>query len=1556
MPPVAGFFAGAFGWGIAGATATAWGGAWIAGAGFASTIVGSLTVKLLTSVAISALQMALAPSPSGGGLTINTTLRGENNPETIILGRYATSGQCVYVNSHGKSNRYLTHVVELCSAPGATLSRLMLGDKWVALGTTAHDSYGLPVITDDYDGHVWIKFHDGRQTGADPDLVAKYSADPDMPWDETAIGTGLCYAILTFYYDREDLPQVPSYRFELDGIPLYDIRKDSTAGGTGPQRLANPATWEQTNNPVVMTWNVLRGIPLPGGEIYGGGYDLSLLPTSVWMASMNRCDAPVAIAGGGTEPSYRAGIEAVMTQEPAQPLTEILKACSATIADMGYAWTITVGAPGLPVYSFTDDDVIVSKSQTLDPFPSLSETYNAVSARYPAPKDLYETREAPLRTNGSAEASDAFGRRTASLTLPAAPYGGQVQRLTRAWLNDERRFIRHILNLPPDASAVELTDTMDWTSGRNGYQNKVFSVSEISEDVRTGIRQFSTRERDPSDYGWSQADELPEPPTPTVTPRVAEAVSGFDALGVAIIDNDGQARRPGIQITWDSDLTADGLRWRARFVGQTTIQLQGDTQRLDDGFAIVSEGVLPARSYEVQVRLIKARKTAWSAWKSLTTPSVYIGSGDVSDTFIDEIEDIAEVAGIRTVGSLPAVGDKPNQVVMLVPPGRLYRWDATAGAWTTQLYSGIEPGSLQLAGFAAGIEPVGIITSPTLPTAKTTTTIVFQGKLYRWNGSAYVTSVPATDVTGQLTSAQIASLDAAKLAGQITSSQIGTGAVLNSALADAAVSVAKLADSAVTAAKIADAAVTVAKFASGIRPVEIVSALPTTGNFDGRQAYLTTDKRLYRHNGSTWVNSNAADQIVGQLVAGQIAAGAIGADQIAANAVTATKLVITDMTNLVPDSDLLDAEIWNQTGWSCAPTTWGGAGSAGVLISDLSGLVYNSGKQFPVTPNAEYFLSYEMARRGTSGQARVWGQLEWIHANGTSLGYSATVDSGIVTDSSLRRFNATLTAPATAARARWRWAVVHSDTTAIGVNFWAPTIRLKAGGQLIVDGAITAEKIAANAVTAAAIAAGAITTAKLAAGSITAGIIAADAVTAVHIAAAAVTAGAIAANAVTASTIAASAVTATALAAGSVTTAKIATGAVTANEIAANTITAAKIAAGAIGATEIAAGAILASRLAVADMTNLVPDSDLREAGAWQGGANFTLIPVTDAGNAVLSTGEIRSVIPAGTVICPGLIFPVSSGQDLFWSYQLARIGGSTYRAYAQVQFLDRTGALVVNSVLGSSSTDRTNTSATIVTGAVVVPDGAYQARWRWVVIGANTDAAVRFWAPVIRLRNKGELIVDGAITANKIAADAVTANAIAAGAITATAIAAGSIGATQIAAGAITAAKLAAGSITADKFAAGQIIAGDLIVDGAVSATYTVAVPVSLGISATGSSSDAVGGSVAATFAATQGGADFPSNPVEITLSTFVNPITASNGRVTFILQRLVSGSWTDFTDFDIFHTGAAGHFFWRGLGGNNYSFGVPPSGSYRLRARIRSGPNVTVSNLLMTMRQLNK
>jgi hypothetical protein len=64
----------------------------------------------------------------------------------------------------------------------------------------------------------------------------------------------------------------------------------------------------------------------------------------------------------------------------------------------------------------------------------------------------------------------------------------------------------------------------------------------------------------------------------------------------------------------------------------------------------------------------------------------------------------------------------------------------------------------------------------------------------------------------------------------------------------------------------------------------------------------------------------------------------------------------------------------------------------------------------------------------------------------------------------------------------------------------------------------------------------------------------------------------------------------------------------------------------------------------------------------------------------------------------------------------------------------------------------------------------------------------------------RGELIVDGAVTANAIAAGAVTAGKIAANAVTANEIAANAITTAKIQAGAVTTAELAAGAVTASK------------------------------------------------------------------------------------------------------------------------------------------------------------
>lgn len=91
-----------------------------------------------------------------------------------------------------------------------------------------------------------------------------------------------------------------------------------------------------------------------------------------------------------------------------------------------------------------------------------------------------------------------------------------------------------------------------------------------------------------------------------------------------------------------------------------------------------------------------------------------------------------------------------------------------------------------------------------------------------------------------------------------------------------------------------------AQFANDLRPVEVVSSLPTTGNFQGRVVVLTTDDKLYRYTGTAWTKAisavdlsdqvDLATQVFGEVQASNLTAGQVSADSIATNAVVAAKI------------------------------------------------------------------------------------------------------------------------------------------------------------------------------------------------------------------------------------------------------------------------------------------------------------------------------------------------------------------------------------------------------------------------------------------------------------------------------------------------------------------------------------------------------------------------------------------------------------------------------------------------------------------------------------------
>lgn len=786
------------------------------GAAFGATTVGAFLTtniigKLLVTVAISALQTAMMPKPRAAGIKTGVTAAGGTNPCSFVLGRYATAGYAVCPPmSHGADeveNQFLTYVIELGSIAGQGLERLTIDGEYADIGGTAHPDYGTPV-GGRFAGKAWVKYYDGSQTVADPMLIAKYGSYPDRPWSADMIGRGLCYVIATFSYDREVFNGTPKLRFEVSGIPLYDPRKDSTAGGSGAQRWGNPATWAGSDNPLVQVYNILRGISFADGTVWGGDAVAADLPADAWFAAMNACDVAVAISGGGTEPRWRTGFEVTVDEEPVTIIEELLKGCSGQLVDIGGVWKPRVGGPGLPVYFLDDDGIIINQPQDFDPFPPLDQCFNGIQASYPEPDSLWEAKDAPPRYSEALEAEDGGRRLVADLNLPAVPYKRQVQRVMKAYIKDERRMRSHPnLTLPPAAALIEPLDAIAWSSARNGYVAKVFEVSQVQEAPDTLLQTLSIKERNPADYDWEAADELPSSITAgKIVAAVAQPVPGWSVVAHTVYDAAGNPRKPALRLVWSANKlkAAVGLEWQIRLAGGGgAVVRRGSTQSVEDGDAVVTGGILPNTAYQARARAIMRRPRAWSAWVGATTPNLRTAKADLADDVTDYMAETATLAGIKPVSTLPAAGDKIDQIVMKIPEGVLYRWNGTA--WTRTLFGGIKPGDVDIASFAASI-----------------------------------------------------------------------------------------------------------------RPTELFAALPTTGNFNGRIVYRTSDKSLWRHDGTSWINTNAADQIVGELIAGQIAAGAITARELAADSVAVRHLVVTDWANMVPNGAFSDGDdandYWNAAG------------------------------------------------------------------------------------------------------------------------------------------------------------------------------------------------------------------------------------------------------------------------------------------------------------------------------------------------------------------------------------------------------------------------------------------------------------------------------------------------------------------------------------------------------------------------------------------------------------------------------------------------------------------
>jgi len=632
--------------------------------------IGTALVKVAAGMGLTYITRALAGSPDellGGdqatpGGVQATIVSGDSNARSFLVGKFATAGLGVFLRPWGETNKYphayLVQIVRISDLPIDNIRQILVDGVHCTYpnGAAGSRGYAVPEFRKDGKDYLWIKIYKGTQSGADDYLVDKFKLG-GRDWTTAHVGRGVAYAIVTSRYNEKLFDGRPECLFVCDGLRLYDPTQDSSVGGVGLQRWADPATYAWSSNPAVIIYNIMRGIREPwlsptgpGGAMqYQWVYGLqtvaaSQLPLSAWMAAINECDLVVTNRNGSKNEQFRAGAEISFDTEAGAEIEEFLKSCNGRLADCGGVYKIKVGASvssGAPVFSFTDSNLVLTDEHSFSMFPTLDDVVNGVDATFIAPGDAWQEKALPPKRVEKYIAEDDRRYNIADVTYAHVWDSSQAQRLSKAILNESRRFRRHVLVLPPEAYILEPLDFVRWTSSRNGYVNKIFRVESVS-DLSNGDQVIGIQEVDPTDYDWSAVEEIIVPDGQQVIERPpAQALASFTVAAATSVGGDGRSIAV-IRTAWNgADLDdVDRVKFEVTNAAGTAVVARAEMLTPGAGTFDIAAGINGATAYKVRAILADAqshRDFSWTPYLSVTTTNTKIVSNEMATSLINLI-------------------------------------------------------------------------------------------------------------------------------------------------------------------------------------------------------------------------------------------------------------------------------------------------------------------------------------------------------------------------------------------------------------------------------------------------------------------------------------------------------------------------------------------------------------------------------------------------------------------------------------------------------------------------------------------------------------------------------------------------------------------------------------------------------------------------------------------------------------------------------------------------------------------------------------------------------
>lgn len=450
-----------------------------------------------------------------------TKYGGDVDVETLF-GHGKTKGQRSYYAKWGQGNKFNGEVFVLangwcdglfdyCFVYGERRALIQVGNVG---GEAAH------YHVDGFSDKISIRFYDGRPgQPVDAKLVADTAALGNT-WKNTSVNAGLCYVIVERLYDSALFEKgKPEFEWVMRGLRGYDPRKDSTvAGGSGPQRINDPATWVFTRNPAVHRLNYQLGLRAmnSGRTLIGEGKSLGQLDLATYFVAMNVCDT---IKAG--KPTYECGLWVTGADDH----TEILKEFEDAMAGYGLNRRglsgVIAGAPQIPVLEIAKDDLDTGRSSEFQFKKSAFERYNHLSGQFLSIEDNWNPQSLkPVYSNADV-AADGRNRQTSNDFLQVTDPDIAQYLLTIRYRQNR---MGGTASVPVSLRVGLKVQEGEWIV----WNGRTWMISEWLCDEGFNITlKLSETSADIYDDGSIEPGPVVIPPSPPVNPSILTTVQDF---------------------------------------------------------------------------------------------------------------------------------------------------------------------------------------------------------------------------------------------------------------------------------------------------------------------------------------------------------------------------------------------------------------------------------------------------------------------------------------------------------------------------------------------------------------------------------------------------------------------------------------------------------------------------------------------------------------------------------------------------------------------------------------------------------------------------------------------------------------------------------------------------------------------------------------------------------------------------------------------------------------------------------------------------------------------